>query len=454
MLPQLGGHNATVLNGARRVVDLLSQRKFAELEELFTPDMKAALPEAELRRTWDTLETQLGSFKEQLTSSAQRLHDFDLVLVACVFARATLNARVVFNAELQVAGLSFTAAELDFKPPPYARADLYRERGILVGSGPWALPATLTMPVAASSDARVPAVVLVHGSGPMDRDETIGANKPFRDLAWGLASRGIAVLRYEKRTRQHGSRFLQEPLASTFTLQEEVLEDAVLALQLLRRQPELDPRRLFLLGHSLGGMAAPAIAEQAGEELLRGLITLAGCTRPLEDLILEQTRYILSQHKRPLVAGEQQALRKVEETRARIKALLAPAPVGSGGGCVSGPIAPPAGDSASLLGGPPSYWLDMQRRMPLPIAARLPRAIHLLILQGDRDYQVTSQDLDGWKSALQQRPEEEVRIRQLPGLNHLFMAGDGPSTPQEYALPGHVAGQVIDEIVGWIEERR
>jgi len=80
------------------------------------------------------------------------------------------------------------------EPPPRARTNLFREVDFTVGTGQWRLPGTLTLPVAADNrDA--PALVLVHGSGPEDRDETIGANKPFRDLAWGLAAKGVAVLR-------------------------------------------------------------------------------------------------------------------------------------------------------------------------------------------------------------------------------------------------------------------
>jgi len=77
-----------------------------------------------------------------------------------------------------------------------------------------------------------PAVVLVHGSGPQDRDETIGPNKPFRDLAWGLASQGIAVLRYDKRTKVHGA--MMAGAVEQFTVKEETIDDALAAVALLR----------------------------------------------------------------------------------------------------------------------------------------------------------------------------------------------------------------------------
>ena len=146
------------------------------------------------------------------------------------------------------------------------------------------MPATLTIP---NGTGPFPAVVLVHGSGPNDRDETYGPNKPFKDIAWGLASVGIVVLRYEKRTKQYP----QESAAiQNFTVQDETIYDALAAVELLNNSSIVDHSKIFVLGHSLGGMLAPRIALQ--ESQIAGLIILAGATRHLEDLMLEQTRYL------------------------------------------------------------------------------------------------------------------------------------------------------------------
>src|SRR4051794_36392117 len=144
----------------------------------------------------------------------------------------------------------------------------FTEEPVVVGSGEWALPGTLTLP---TGTGPFPAVVLVHGSGPHDRDETIGPNKPFRDLAWGLATRGIAVLRYEKRTKEHGAKFVKE---NTYTLRSEVIDDVRAAVALLRSHRSVDPKRIFVAGHSQGAVAAPRVAEL--EPGLGGVILLAG----------------------------------------------------------------------------------------------------------------------------------------------------------------------------------
>ena len=140
--------------------------------------------------------------------------------------------------------------------PPYVDSEAFTEREVTVGRGEWSLPGTLSVPL--QGDLH-PAVVLVHGSGPNDRDETIGANKPFKDLALGLASKGVAVLRYEKRTLEHGSKMAS--LMEVLTPEEEVIEDALAAVSLLKETEGIDPDRIYVLGHSLGGTLAPRIAQ-------------------------------------------------------------------------------------------------------------------------------------------------------------------------------------------------
>src|SRR5215471_14652653 len=156
-----------------------------------------------------------------------------------------------------------------------------------LSNGEWILPGTLSVP---KGEGPFAAVVLVHGSGPNDRDETIGPNKPFRDLAWGLASQGIVVLRYDKRTKVYPEKMRE--LVSTLTVKEEVIDDALNAVSLLRGIPGVNPQRIVVLGHSLGGYLLPRIG--AADRGIAGLIMLAGMCRPFEDAILDQFSYIYS----------------------------------------------------------------------------------------------------------------------------------------------------------------
>ncbi|MBM3289542.1 MAG: alpha/beta fold hydrolase, partial [Candidatus Hydrogenedentes bacterium] len=342
----------------------------------------------------------------------------------CEFERAHLDAKVVFDADGAIAGLFFLPAA-DAAPPPYVSRSRFDEREVHLGADPWQLPGTLSVPKGAGP---FPAIVLVHGSGPQDRDETVGANKPFRDLAWGLASRGIAVLRYDKRTLHCAAKL--QPLPLPFTVNEETVDDVTAAVTVLRATPEIDSARVFVLGHSLGGMLVPRIAKRTPDAA--GFAILAGTARPLEDVIIEQTNYIA------LLDGaksmdEQKQIDAVQAEVNRIKALTQA----------------DTQNSALIFGVPASYWLDLRAYDPVAEADSIARP--LLILQGQRDYQVTMTDFARWKSALGGRPN--VTLKTYAALNHLFIAGAGASGPAEYAAPGHVAPKVIDDIAAWMNAR-
>ena len=416
-----------VISAGQEYVDLLAQGDFAAAVGRFDSTMKSALPEQKLHEAWQAIQKQAGPFQKQLRTHVEKLGGFDVVFVTCQFERAALDAKVVFDAKRQIAGLWFVpsqAAPNSFAPPPYAKAGAYREQDFTVGTGEWRLPGTLTLPVGVTKP--LPALVLVHGSGPNDRDETILANKPFRDLAWGLATKGIAVVRYEKRTKEYAAKLMASGIRD-FTVKEETIDDALSAAAQLRTTENIDPKRVFVLGHSLGGLVAPRMGQ--ADPKLAGLIILAGSTRPLEDLMIEQTRYLLTLHGKPSDEG-QAKLDELVLAAARVKKLTAA----------------DASSSTLLLNAPPRYWLDLREHDPLATARTLKQP--LLILQGGRDYQVTEADFNGWRTVLGSKPG--VTFKLYPKLNHLFMAGEGKSTPAEYQQPGHVAEDVITDIAEWI----
>ena len=314
----------------------------------------------------------------------------------------------------------------EFRPPAYAKPALFKEKDVVVGNGEWQLPGTLSMP---TGNGPFPAVVLVHGSGPNDRDETVGRNKPFRDLAWGLASQGVAVLRYEKRTRQYAVKMAKS--LEGFTVNEETVADALEAVSLLRRTNGIDAGKVFVLGHSLGGMVAPRIG--ARDPAVAGLIILAGAARPIEDLMLEQTLYQAS------LAGElsAEAKQRVEAIKRQIAAVKS----------LSKTNLPPG----LLLGAPASYWLDLKDHNPPAAAKALKQS--LLVLQGEKDCQVSFKaDFAAWRQALANR--QDATLKSYPALNHLFIEVAGQSTGAEYQQPGHVAEPVIADIAAWIRSRQ
>jgi len=414
------------IQAAQDFVDLLVKGDFAAAEEKFDDTVKVALPVSKLEEIWGALQNQAGAFQQQTGTHTARTQGYDVVFVTCQFEQMLLDVQVVFNDSDLIAGLHFVPAQstTPYEPPTYVKPASFREQEVTVGSGEWALPGTLTLPV---GEGPFPAVVLVHGSGPNDRDETVGANKPFRDLAWGLASQGVAVLRYEKRTKQYAEKMAA--IKDTIITKMETTDDALAAVALLRQTSGIDTQCIFVLGHSLGGMLIPRIG--VADREITGLIAMAGAARPLEDVILDQYTY-LANLDGTISADEQAALDVVAEQVRRVKDPLLDASV-------------PA--SELPLNTPAAYWLDLRGYNPAEAAKALSQP--MLILQGGRDYQVTTIDFDLWKTALSSR--SDVQLKFYADLNHLFITGQGPSAPQEYKNPGHVAELVINDIAAWIK---
>lgn len=410
---------------ARQAADLLLGGQYETLAQRFAPEMRKAAPPEALRKAVAPQLAALGAVKEIGQPEISKAGPFELAVIPVKFERGTLRLQLSFNAAGEIAGLFLRPPEhaSSWQRPDYSRPEAFTERELTAGAEGWPLPATLSLP---RGEGPFPAVVLVHGSGPNDRDESVGAAKPFRDLAEGLASCGVAVLRYEKRTRHHAARLA----AAGITLREEVIDDALAAAELLRRTPGIDPQRVFLLGHSLGAWLAPLIAAEDGR--LAGVILMAAPARPLEQLYVEQIRYILSLDPAPSPA----ARAKLEEAEREAAAVRKIRESGQG--------------SERALGAPRAYWLSFRGLDPLSAVARLP--VPVIVLHGERDYQVTTEDFRLWRKALEGRHNAVLKL--YPGLNHLFQPGSGASAPAEYERPGHVSAEVIHSLCQWLASSR
>jgi dienelactone hydrolase len=411
---------------AKAFIATMVKEDFKAAAKDFDDTMVQASPPEKMEKVWKDVTASTGAFKKQGAAVKEKAGKYEAVVVTCEFEKASLDIRVVYDADGKIAGYFIKPAKTayDFKPPPYAKKDSFLETEVTVTTGEWSLPGTLSLP---KGDGPFPAVVLVHGSGPHDRDETIGPNKMFRDLAWGLASEGVAVLRYEKRTKAHPTEVVK---IKDLTVKEEVLDDALSAVELLRKTKGIDPKNIYVVGHSLGAMAAPRLAQLDPD--IAGLVVMASPTRPIEEVLVEQLEYVFSLEKN--LSDEQKA--KLETIKKDAARLADPK------------LSPEDLMSGTLLGATFTYWKSMGGLQPTATAVKLKQPI--FVLQGERDYQSTMADFEGWKKALADR--KNVRLKSYPKLNHLFMEGEGKAKPSDYEKPGHVAKEVIDDVAEWIKK--
>lgn len=413
-------------SSAIRFVNLLVKEDYVAMTTYFTAEVKRGLTEEQFKQAWTTLISMFGNYKEIISTTKGTEGGNDIVIVKCQFEKEVVDIKVVFDGDRLVAGFWVNRAaesNVSYNTPDYVKLSSFDEIDVRVGSDEWVLPGTLSIPKGLGP---FPVVVLVHGSGPNDRDETLGPNKPFKDLAWGLASKGIAVLRYEKRTKEYATKILASLM--DFTVKQEVIDDVLYAIDLLQNTSRIDSKKVFVLGHSLGGMLIPRIGHLTQDAA--GLIVFAGATRYLQDIILDQVHYLYSLVEKPSEEQEKQ-LKQVVAELAKI----------------NDPKLSELQPSEIIFGVPPSYCLDLRFYEPAKEAITLSQP--LLILQGGRDYQSTNEDYEGWKQALSERAD--VCFKLYPDLNHLFMSGKGKITPSEYLQPNHVESVVIEDIANWVK---
>lgn len=396
----------------------LASGKYDAAHATFDATMKNALSVSRLKQVWTGMVAQLGSLQSLGTPTLTRDSGFEIVLVPLTFEKGTAVARVVSRPP-EIAGLHFlnVQAAVGWTAPPYSPEPPHVERPLLVGRQ--SLPGTLTLP---AGKTPFPAVVLVHGSGPNDQDETVGANKPFKDIAWALAANGVAALRYEKRSRARPESFMNRP----FTVDDEAVDDAVDAVVQLQGMPEVDARRVFLIGHSLGGQIAPRVAQRVPS--LAGMVLLAPPARPLAQVLREQLAR----------AGEGESAESSEElaqARSNVSKLETLTDKDRG-------------NPELLFGAPAAYWIDLNRYDAVGAAREL--SCPVMVIHGGRDAHLSERDVGLWKNGLKARPF--ARVLFYPDLDHLLIRRQGPGGVEAYASAGHVDERVVDDITTFIRD--
>ncbi|AVM53721.1 hypothetical protein JN06_00283 [Bacteroides zoogleoformans] len=394
---------------AQRIYELFAAGQGDSVHAALNKELQAKLSPADFNDTFRQTEKTFGPLQSKGDWQTDAIQGAAVYYRDLMFERYSLRFILAFDANggMNTIRLAPVPALSSAKPVSYDAAKM-TEREITVGADGFELPGTLTLPVFASKQRKVPCVVLIHGSGPNDRDETIGPNKPFRDLARGLAERGIAVIRYDKRTKVYGANSV--PAGRALDYDTETVDDALSALRRAEGLPEIATDSIFVSGHSLGGMLAPRIAQKS--DIPAGIVILSGPARPLDVSLKEQLAYIAS------LTGT-----KVDVQEQADKLMAAQ---------------------------PRSYWDFAETYRPVETAAGL--TLPILVLQGERDYQVTMEDFALWRSGLLHR--KNAFFKSYPRLNHLMQEGSGKATPFEYNRASPVAAYVMDDIASFVRGER
>ena len=311
---------------------------------------------------------------------------------------------------------------------------MYTEK-VIIGEGTeYPLNGLLTIPDGMTGP--VPAVVMVHGSGASNMDEKVIKLTPFKDLAEGLAAHGIASVRYDKRTFVHGRKMVKANGAG-MTVREETIEDAILAIEMLRNDRRIDSDNIFILGHSMGAMLAPRIDAEGGSA--KGLIMMAGTPHRLEEIVIRQ----LNQSRK---GGSNPVLRFVTGLECKYFANR-----------FSGlyELSDEEEKKKKFAGNGSLYYVkEMGQKTAADYLRESSKPV--LIMQGGRDFQVLADDdFKAFKEQLAGRDNVEYKL--YPELNHCFVTAisdDILRATKEYSVERHIGENVITDIAEFIHAQR
>lgn len=410
--------------------DALLAGDFAAVVARFDENMAAVLDANGLEQSWSAVAPLLGEYLGRGEAELTQQDDFTVAVLQARFANSKLKVQIAYDAAGRIGGMQM-------QPVAPETSDAAEETGawteveLTVEADPaYPLGATLCLPVG-GDEALSPVVVLVQGSGSSDRNEAILQNAPFRDIAHGLAELGVATLRYDKRT------FVYPECAGDtgldIDIRGEMLDDVNAAIALLRADGRVDGSRIFVLGHSLGGMMVPAIAAENPD--LAGAISMAGSLRRLWEIVYDQNQEAIAAYDAVELPEAQRAV--LDAQVAQIEADME---------TFRGGISE-LSDDALLLGVPVRYWKSLEEYAGEHFIDEID--LPLLILQGDADFQVYANvDYPLWQEALAGR--DNVSFCLYEGLNHLMMPTQGMRDTTEYVTPSHVREDVIADIAAFV----
>lgn len=400
----------------------LAEEKFDEAYQTFDESEKSKLTADNLKTLWANITKNLGAPVVLDAVQSKVEGELYVVTVEGEFENAKQNFTVVFNKAENIVGFYMPPNKTEYSKPFYVDENSFVEETVYLKSGTHQLAAIITTPKGATN---FPMVVLVHGSGPSDMDGSVGPNKPLKDIANGLAGKGIGSVRYVKRTVIYPAEF-----GGAFTVKEEVLDDAVAAVALAKTVKGADVKSIYVFGHSLGGMLAPRIATLAPD--IKGIILAAAPARQLTDVVKDQNRYIVARAKDTtgnLAKALESALIEVEKSRiTKLGTMKA--------------------DSV-VMGLPASYWIDLNNYDQVAAAKKLTKRIY--VIQGGNDFQVPDADFQLWKSALADKPN--VTFKHYGEVNHLLSPQMEMGDASQYQKMVNVSEQLVKELALWINTK-
>lgn len=395
--------------GKSFIKELFYEKNHEKAYLYFDKMMTSQLSVIDLKKIQTDISSQVGEFKAIIESNSEN----ETYFYYSEFDKTKLDIKISFNTNDQIIGF-FLVPHKEFMK----QSSLSLGNDLDIKSGKITLKGTILLP---EKQTIKQLVIFVHGSGPHDRDESIYENKPFKDIAETLFRNGIASYRFDKSSFSNPEIFNEQS-----TIDDEITNDIINIINHFTSDINFKDYKIVLLGHSLGANVLPRIANRSN--MVSKIILLAGNSRSLDKLIVEQYDYLYTMSKS----------KDLQESAQKVKTQVAFLNSNRFNIETSKELLP--------LNIPAYYWKSILDYNPLRTIKKL--TMPILVLQGERDYQVTMKDFELWKIAL--KKNKKASFISYPKLNHLFISGDYLSNPKEYETKGNVDIRVIKDISDFI----
>lgn len=402
---------------AEKLMNDLGKGKYKEgiQNYKYSQNLKSAMTEETLMMIMETRKLSTGEFKKIISSSENKVNAYNIVTLNVLYENSENSIVFSFNDKDELEGFYFARAKSVDDPT-------FGGQNIVFGGDKFKLNGTLNVPTQPTDTL----VIVVHGSGANDRNLAIGPNKIYLNMAKDLTSKGIATFRYDKRNYTYGNEYY----SGDTSIWGETIEDALYAAKYFRNNGQF--KKIYIAGHSLGGYAIPMMDRLSKDVKIDGYISLAGSVAtPLEDLVMYQVEYNAKLDGQ-VSPEENLALQMTKELVERVKKLTPESKY----------------TPNELMGWSKEFWLSVKGYNPIEESKLITKPT--LVLNGSRDFQVTKEQFEIYKNALQGKMNYTFKL--YDGLNHLFLSGTGAPNSSEYFIKSNIDKQVTEDIANWIKK--
>ncbi len=388
------------------------ENNYKAAQALFEESLQAQVSDIVLQTTAKALHTQLGEYKNIIETNQEQVNSNAIIYAYTKFNQASMDIKLVFDANKKLVGF-FIVPHKIFKT-------IDCENILTIPNNNYPIKGELTIP---KLDNKKILAIFIHGSGPQDKDATIYQNKPFKDIAEGLSLQGITSYRFDKKSLSYPSYFNDDK----YTIDEEVCNDIYTIVNYFKQDSIYPNYKIILIGHSMGGMLLPKIANNLKNNI-NGIVMIAANSLPFQNIIDYQLKYLYS------IDSAVELKNQITELQPKLKYLKSKNFILS------------SSKTLLPLNLPAPYWKSIINYNQLAEAKKI--IIPTFIIQGQRDYQVSTENYKLWKKTLKNKSNFSFKL--YPKLNHILLEGVDKSTPSEYQIQAKVPEYFIKDIAEWI----